>query len=111
MHAAGGRGQRASSPWTAWVVVRSLDCHRQAVPASNRATWQATTPPAAGAPAGTGSITSSDGIRGDVIYDLVSRFVPPNSVDEQWDLQGLQATLTLDELLPHSFGPDHLNAP
>ena len=34
-----------------------------------------------------------DGIRGDVIYDLVSRFVPPNSVDEQWDLQGLQATL------------------
>jgi len=34
-----------------------------------------------------------DGIRGDVIYDLVGRFVPPNSVDEQWDLQGLQATL------------------
>ena len=34
-----------------------------------------------------------DGIRGDVIYDLVSRFVPPNSVDEQWDLPGLQATL------------------
>ncbi|HEX7989689.1 MAG TPA: preprotein translocase subunit SecA [Stenotrophomonas sp.] len=34
-----------------------------------------------------------DGIRGDVIYDLVTRFVPPNSVDEQWDLQGLQATL------------------
>ncbi|WP_312914009.1 preprotein translocase subunit SecA [Stenotrophomonas sp.] len=34
-----------------------------------------------------------DGIRGDVIYDLVARFVPPNSVDEQWDLQGLQATL------------------
>ncbi|MGH8053112.1 MAG: preprotein translocase subunit SecA [Stenotrophomonas sp.] len=34
-----------------------------------------------------------DGIRGDVIYDLVARFVPPNSVDEQWDLAGLQATL------------------
>jgi preprotein translocase subunit SecA len=34
-----------------------------------------------------------DGIRGDVIYDLVARFVPPNSVDEQWDLPGLQATL------------------
>ncbi|WP_313317211.1 preprotein translocase subunit SecA [Stenotrophomonas sp.] len=34
-----------------------------------------------------------DGIRGDVIYDLVGRFVPPNSVDEQWDLPGLQATL------------------
>ncbi len=37
-----------------------------------------------------------DGIRGDVIYDLVIRFVPPNSVDEQWDLQGLQATLESD---------------
>ncbi|WP_088280649.1 cytidine deaminase [Ideonella sp. A 288] len=24
--------------------------------------------------------------------------------------QGLQATLTLDELLPHSFGPDHLSS-
>ncbi|WP_045728540.1 preprotein translocase subunit SecA [Xanthomonas sp. GPE 39] len=34
-----------------------------------------------------------DGIRDDVIYDLVSRFVPPNSVDEQWDLPGLEATL------------------
>ena len=37
-----------------------------------------------------------DGIRGDVIYDLVARFVPPNSVDEQWDLPGLQATLESD---------------
>ena len=37
-----------------------------------------------------------DGIRGDVIYDLVTRFVPPNSVDEQWDLPGLQATLESD---------------
>ncbi|PPU94219.1 preprotein translocase subunit SecA [Xanthomonas albilineans] len=34
-----------------------------------------------------------DGIRDDVIYDLVSRFVPPNSVDDQWDLSGLEATL------------------
>ncbi|OLI41108.1 preprotein translocase subunit SecA [Xanthomonas oryzae] len=34
-----------------------------------------------------------DGIRGDVIYDLVARFVPPNSVDEQWDVKGLEATL------------------
>ncbi len=37
-----------------------------------------------------------DGIRGDVIYDVVARFVPPNSVDEQWDLPGLQATLESD---------------
>ncbi len=34
-----------------------------------------------------------DGIRDDVIYDIVSRFVPPNSVDDQWDLPGLEATL------------------
>ncbi|MNW98445.1 preprotein translocase subunit SecA [compost metagenome] len=37
-----------------------------------------------------------DGIRGDVIYDIVARFVPPNSIDEQWDLQGLEATLASD---------------
>ncbi|PJK11393.1 preprotein translocase subunit SecA [Lysobacteraceae bacterium NML120232] len=34
-----------------------------------------------------------DGIRGDVIADLVDRFVPPNSIDEQWDLPGLEAEL------------------
>ena len=34
-----------------------------------------------------------EGIRADVVEDLVSKFVPPNSVDEQWDLQGLEATL------------------
>ena len=37
-----------------------------------------------------------DGIRGDVIYDIVARFVPPNSIDEQWDLRGLEATLASD---------------
>lgn len=37
-----------------------------------------------------------DGIRGDVIFDVVARFVPPNSIDEQWDLSGLQATLQSD---------------
>jgi len=34
-----------------------------------------------------------EGIRGDVVYDIVARFVPPNSIDEQWDLPGLEATL------------------
>ena len=33
------------------------------------------------------------GIRGDVTADLVDRFVPPDSIDEQWDLPGLEATL------------------
>ncbi len=37
-----------------------------------------------------------DGIRDDVIFDVVARFVPPNSVDEQWDLRGLEATLESD---------------
>ncbi|RZA20434.1 MAG: preprotein translocase subunit SecA [Lysobacteraceae bacterium] len=34
-----------------------------------------------------------DGIRGDVVADLVERFVPANSIDEQWDLPGLEAEL------------------
>ncbi|MBD7987976.1 preprotein translocase subunit SecA [Luteimonas sp. Sa2BVA3] len=33
------------------------------------------------------------GIRTDVVGDLVERFVPPDSVDDQWDIAGLQATL------------------
>ncbi|HHW4678350.1 MAG TPA: preprotein translocase subunit SecA [Xylella sp.] len=34
-----------------------------------------------------------DAIRRDVIDTLVARFVPAHSLDEQWDLPGLQATL------------------
>ncbi|WP_447729750.1 preprotein translocase subunit SecA [Pseudoxanthomonas suwonensis] len=34
-----------------------------------------------------------DGILGDVVNEMVTRFVPPESVDEQWDLPGLEATL------------------
>jgi len=37
-----------------------------------------------------------DGIRGDVVAATVERFVPPNSIDEQWDLAGLEATLASD---------------
>ncbi|GAA4803455.1 preprotein translocase subunit SecA [Lysobacter hankyongensis] len=37
-----------------------------------------------------------DGIRADVVADLVERFVPPSSIDEQWDLQGLQAELAAE---------------
>ncbi len=37
-----------------------------------------------------------DGIRNDVIADLVDRFVPPNSIDEQWDLPGLEAELAAE---------------
>jgi len=39
-----------------------------------------------------------EGIRTDVVLDLVERFVPPQSVDEQWDLPGLETTLE------HEFG-------
>jgi preprotein translocase subunit SecA len=35
-----------------------------------------------------------EGIRDDVVADLVARHVPPGSIDEQWDLPGLEATLT-----------------
>ncbi|MEZ0469275.1 preprotein translocase subunit SecA [Luteimonas salinilitoris] len=34
-----------------------------------------------------------DGIRGDVVAELVARHVPPESVDEQWDLPALEAAL------------------
>ncbi|HVI25893.1 MAG TPA: preprotein translocase subunit SecA [Xanthomonadaceae bacterium] len=33
------------------------------------------------------------GIREDVVADMVARYVPLNSIDEQWDLQGLEAEL------------------
>ena len=33
------------------------------------------------------------GIRGDVVADLVERYVPANSIDEQWDLPGLESEL------------------
>ncbi|HRO28609.1 MAG TPA: SEC-C metal-binding domain-containing protein, partial [Luteimonas sp.] len=34
-----------------------------------------------------------EGIRGDVVAEVVERHVPPESIDEQWDLPGLEATL------------------
>jgi preprotein translocase subunit SecA len=37
-----------------------------------------------------------DGIRNDVVADLVERFVPTNSIDEQWDLQGLESELSAE---------------
>ena len=37
-----------------------------------------------------------DGIRGDVVAAMVDRFVPPNSIDDQWDLQGLAAELSTE---------------
>jgi preprotein translocase subunit SecA len=37
-----------------------------------------------------------DSIRSDVVADMVERFVPPNSIDEQWDLQGLEAELAAE---------------
>jgi preprotein translocase subunit SecA len=40
-----------------------------------------------------------DGIRGDVVEDMVARFVPPNSIDEQWDLAGLERELAEEAAL------------
>ncbi|MFZ2752092.1 MAG: preprotein translocase subunit SecA [Lysobacteraceae bacterium] len=44
-----------------------------------------------------------DDIRADVVADLVDRFVPPNSIDEQWDLQGLDAELAAEFNLTQSI--------
>ncbi len=44
-----------------------------------------------------------DDIRADVVADLVERFVPPNSIDEQWDLQGLDAELAAEFNLSQSI--------
>ena len=41
-----------------------------------------------------------EGIRGDVVEDMVAKFVPPNSVDEQWDLPGLEQELAVEAGLP-----------
>jgi preprotein translocase subunit SecA len=37
-----------------------------------------------------------DGIRNDVVADMIDRFVPPNSIDDQWDLQGLESELAAE---------------
>ena len=37
-----------------------------------------------------------EGIRGDVVEDLVAKYVPPNSVDDAWDLQGLEQELAVE---------------
>ncbi|WP_166209471.1 preprotein translocase subunit SecA [Cognatiluteimonas telluris] len=37
-----------------------------------------------------------EGIREDVVADIVARYVPMNSIDEQWDLPGLDAALAAD---------------
>ncbi|HPE59700.1 MAG TPA: preprotein translocase subunit SecA [Thiolinea sp.] len=34
-----------------------------------------------------------DSIRGDVVDSLISQFIPPDSVDEQWDIKGLEEQL------------------
>ncbi|NGX15233.1 preprotein translocase subunit SecA [Wenzhouxiangella sp. XN24] len=36
------------------------------------------------------------GIREEVVNDLVERFVPANSVEEQWDIEGLEKQLDID---------------
>ncbi|HEY0310225.1 MAG TPA: preprotein translocase subunit SecA [Luteimonas sp.] len=43
---------------------------------------------------------SIDGIRQDVVAETVRRYVPDNSIDEQWDLPGLEAELARDFGVP-----------
>ncbi len=45
----------------------------------------------------TGDVSASiSSIRHDVINAMISRFIPPESLDEQWDVQGLTETLAAD---------------
>lgn len=37
-----------------------------------------------------------ESIRFDVVDDLISKYIPPNSVDEQWDISGLEQQLDKD---------------
>ncbi|HEY5646977.1 MAG TPA: preprotein translocase subunit SecA [Pseudomonadales bacterium] len=34
-----------------------------------------------------------EGIRGEVLYDLIADYVPPQSLEEQWDIEGLEKAL------------------
>lgn len=45
----------------------------------------------------TGSITENVGmIHADVVNTVTSSFIPPQSIDEQWDIEGLEKALTAD---------------
>lgn len=35
-------------------------------------------------------------IRGEIVLDLVSQYIPPQSVEEQWDVEGLEQALTTE---------------
>ncbi len=55
------------------------------------------------------------GIRDDVVIGVVEGFVPPGSIDDQWDLPGLQATLEADfglstDLVDWAAGQQELDA-
>src|SRR5690606_6884760 len=49
---------------------------------------------------------SIDGIREDVVAETVRRYVPDNSIDEQWDLQGLEDELARDLGVPPGLAAD-----
>jgi preprotein translocase subunit SecA len=34
-----------------------------------------------------------EGIREEVLYDLISEYIPPQSIEEQWDMEGLEQAL------------------
>jgi len=48
-----------------------------------------------------------EGIRADVVQDLVAKYVPPNSIDDQWDLVALEQELAAETglMLPVSQWP------
>ena len=47
-----------------------------------------------------------EGIRADVVADTVQRFVPENSVDEQWDIRGLEVELAAEFGVPPALADE-----
>ena len=37
-----------------------------------------------------------EGIREEIVYDVISEYIPPQSIEEQWDIEGLEQALTAE---------------
>jgi preprotein translocase subunit SecA len=37
-----------------------------------------------------------EGIREEIVYDVISEYIPPQSIEEQWDIEGLEQALTTE---------------
>ena len=37
-----------------------------------------------------------DGIREEIVYDLIGEYIPPQSIEEQWDIEGLEQAFQVE---------------